>query len=278
MGRLRRLFHANRQPAVPSLHVGPITDWSQVSMRAPAWLFEPMGRATLDVVGESGYQGTLDQAAGGRTVDGTKDRDHIAVLVPEPSNPYDRQAVRVVIVPHGVIGYLSRENAVLYRPVIDRLAAIGKLTACRASLRGGWDRGGTDRGSIGVQLHLGRPEALMAELRAEGMLPEDAREVVSVVVPPAAVARDLGNLTGKTVCFTGGSACTVGGMPVSRATQEILAMNAGLHVLPRVTKKLDLLVVSPLADRTGKVVKAEQYAIPQVDEATFWRSIGVRID
>jgi hypothetical protein len=47
---------------------------------------------------------------------------------------------------------------------------------------------------------------------------------------PAAMPQDLGDLTGKTVCFTGESACTVGGLPMSRPTQEILAMNVGLHV------------------------------------------------
>jgi NAD-dependent DNA ligase len=95
---------------------------------------------------------------------------------------------------------------------------------------------------------------------------------------PAAMPQDLGDLTRKTVCFTGESACTVGGLPMSRPTQEILATNAGLHVLPRVTKKLDLLVVSPLVERTGKVAKAELYGILRVDESAFWRAIGVKID
>lgn len=88
----------------------------------------------------------------------------------------------------------------------------------------------------------------------------------------------MGDLTNKTVCFTGESVCTVGGVPISRASQEILATNAGLHVLPRVTKKLDLLVVSPLVERTGKVARAEKYGIALVDEPIFWRAIGVRID
>jgi NAD-dependent DNA ligase len=65
---------------------------------------------------------------------------------------------------------------------------------------------------------------------------------------------------------------------MSRPTQEALASNAGLRLLSRITKKRDLLVVSPLAGRTGKVVKAELYEIPRTDEPTFWRAIGVRID
>ena len=95
---------------------------------------------------------------------------------------------------------------------------------------------------------------------------------------PAPVHVDLGDLTGKTVCFTGPSACTVGGAEISRTSQEILATNAGLTVLPRVTKRLDVLVVSPFVERTGKVAKAEAYGILRVDEPSFWRAIGVRID
>ena len=67
------------------------------------------------------------------------------------------------MLPEGVIGYLKRADAVAYRPAIDRLAAIGMLTACRASVSGGWDRSG-DRGFIGVRLHLAKPKALLAEM------------------------------------------------------------------------------------------------------------------
>jgi hypothetical protein len=45
-----------------------------------------------------------------------------------------------------------------------------------------------------------------------------------------------------------------------------------------VTKKLDVLVVSPFVQRTGKVAKAEQYGVACVEEGMFWRAIGVRID
>jgi len=67
----------------------------------------------------------------------------------------------------GYVGYLSRDDAVAYRPLIDRLAAIGKVVACAASLSGGWDRGGDDRGSFGVLLHLSEPEAAMIELESD---------------------------------------------------------------------------------------------------------------
>ena len=135
-------------------------------------------------------------------------------------------------------------------------------------------------------LHLGSPGQLIAELRAGGLLPEAvAAEAVQEGAAPAGprplthVPEGLGDLIGKTVCFTGGSVCTIGNREIDRTTQEILATNAGLHVLVRVTKKLDVLVVSPLAPPTRrKIQQAELYGIPMLDEATFWRAIGVRID
>jgi hypothetical protein len=123
-------------------------------------------RNSVEVVGEGSYQGTLERVSGGRTENGARIRDHVALFLPEPSNVYDPNAVRVVIGSGGTVGYLSREDAVAYRPAIERLAAIGKVMACRASISGGWDRGGDDRGSFGVRLYLDTPDGVMAELEA----------------------------------------------------------------------------------------------------------------
>jgi len=187
MGFLRRLFGGGNAPdprAWPSTSrptappapawapPGPITSWpgDEFEGQMGAYLFPPVGRKRVDVVGESHYQGTLQRIGGGRTTDGTRDPDHTAALLPEPTNPYDPNAVRVVILAShaaqksGKVGYLSRENAVTYRPIIDRLAAYGKVTVCRASLKGGWDRGPGDRGSIGVDLHMGTVADCEAEM------------------------------------------------------------------------------------------------------------------
>ena len=172
MGFWRRLTGVGRggsqETPAPQSARGPITSWPAgdfVSLEAVGYLFEPTGRATVEVVGESNYQGTLERIAGGRTIDGPRNPDHQATLIPEPSNPYDRNAVRVFVGPPFVkIGYLSREDAVRYRPVIDRLAATGKLAASLASLKGGWDRGPRDRAMFGVTLHLGAPQDLIMEL------------------------------------------------------------------------------------------------------------------
>jgi hypothetical protein len=168
VGFLRRFTNPGRGSTPGGQPAGPITTWPTgdfESLKYPAWFFDPAGRATVEVVGESRYQGTLEQIAGGRTIDGPRNPDHQATLIPEPSNPYDQHAVRVYVgPPFHQVGYLGREDAVAYRPLIDRLAATGQLVACLASLKGGWDRGPKDRAMFGVTLHLDKPDNLMAEL------------------------------------------------------------------------------------------------------------------
>ena len=77
------------------------------------------GGETLEVVGESYYQAHLWRLVGGFH----EDRVRIAVravLDPEPDNPHDANAVRV-LVDDGVVGYLSREDAASYLPGLQAL-------------------------------------------------------------------------------------------------------------------------------------------------------------
>jgi len=131
----------------------------------------------LEVAGESHYQRTLERIAGGRTPHGPRNTEHIAALIPDPANAHDTNAVRVVVMPvrsaanptlqrgqaWGLVGYLTRKDAVAYRPVIDAAAAVGAVIGCMAELTGGWDRGTGDRGFFGVILHLGLPRDCEAE-------------------------------------------------------------------------------------------------------------------
>jgi hypothetical protein len=194
----------------------------------------------------------------------------------EPTNAYDPNAVMVQI-GGSVVGYLSRADAVAYQPVLEAVRRMGfQAFGCHASLTGGWDRGAGDRGSFGVVLHLATPRELLVELGLAEPEPEPAPRPLLHVAFTDPVT--LGALSGRAVCFTGESTCTIRGAPISRATQEALAFNAGLAVLSGVTKKLDVLVVSARAGTTGKVRKAVDYGIPCVEEANFWRAIGVKID
>jgi len=87
-----------------------------------------------------------------------------------------------------------------------------------------------------------------------------------------------GEFVGKSVCFTGESVCSVGGQRLDRATQELLAASAGLVIAPRVTKKVDLLVLSDPDSLSGKARKAAKYGVRRVAERAFWPAIGVSID
>ena len=72
------------------------------------------GEYELEVVGESNYQPTLWAACGGTIGDRIR-HNVVAVLVPEPQNAYDADAIAVQI-DGTTVGYLSRDTAVRYRP------------------------------------------------------------------------------------------------------------------------------------------------------------------
>jgi len=80
------------------------------------------GLETLEVVGESHYQDHLWHLVGGFTTEHVR-APILALLIPEPSNPHDANAIKVVI-DGGTVGYLSRDDALAYRPgllqLIDR--------------------------------------------------------------------------------------------------------------------------------------------------------------
>jgi hypothetical protein len=108
------------------------------------------GHEDLEVVGELAYQDALWRLSGGTV--GDRLRCHIvAVLVPEPTNPYDANAIAVQIEGH-VIGYLPRATAQEYLPGLQRLmSAHDGYVALRGVIVGGghYDDG---PGRLGVWL------------------------------------------------------------------------------------------------------------------------------
>jgi HIRAN domain len=130
------------------------------------------GGNQIRVVGESYYEDNLDQVCGGRTDEG-HDYDCMAVLVAEPTNPYDPNAV-AVYVDGRMVGHLPRDAAKAYQPIARRLG--GHYGACTANIRGGWDRGGGDTGHYGVVLDLaGIDRCLEAIEWADAPKPAPAR-------------------------------------------------------------------------------------------------------
>jgi hypothetical protein len=116
----------------------------------------------LGVVGESFYQEALQIVTGGRSF-GTSFDDHLpvtAVLVPEPENPYDLNAVRIDVLCDAMslkVGYLATENAERYQPFLLELEEEGRVGTCPARVCGG----GPDR-SYGIYLHIAPPESILA--------------------------------------------------------------------------------------------------------------------
>ena len=106
------------------------------------------------IVGESHYQDRLRSVS-------SSGRSFTAVLMPEPTNASDRNAIRVVAEGADTIGYFSREDAASYAPVFKMLARHDCAGTCRARLTGGTD----DRRSFGVLLNLRDASDLLISLR-----------------------------------------------------------------------------------------------------------------
>lgn len=103
------------------------------------------GRDTLEVVGESHYQDRLWRLAGGFCIDRVR-CPVTALLVPEPDNQHDSNAVKVVI-DGSLVGYLSREDAAEYLPGLKSLIA---RHGCSIGLRGHIVGGGERPDGLGM--------------------------------------------------------------------------------------------------------------------------------
>ena len=100
-------------------------------------------------------------------------------------------------------------------------------------------------------------------------------EPMEAVQPVTSVAE--GSLKGKSVCFTGEMEGMVGGEEITRELAERLAAAAGLIVHPRVTRKLDVLVVADPNTSSSKAVKAREYGTTVMAAAAFWKAIGLQV-
>jgi HIRAN domain len=109
------------------------------------------GHETLEVVGESHYQESLWRIVGGHTAEPVHYETH-AVLVPDPENEYDANAIEVRI-NGALVGYLSRDDAAAYRPGLMQLMEKDgqRLVALRGVIVGGGPRG-AGIGNLGVFL------------------------------------------------------------------------------------------------------------------------------
>jgi hypothetical protein len=114
----------------------------------------PKGECHFNIVGESNYQGRLRNIS-------SAGRSFMAVLMREPTNAFDPNAIRVVAEGADTIGYLSREDAIYYAPVFKLLARHDRVGMCRARLTGGTD----EKPNFGVLLNLRDVGELLISLR-----------------------------------------------------------------------------------------------------------------
>src|SRR5215472_4809177 len=139
MGLLDRLKSRRREVSVSTRHEATAVSVSLLG-----------GQDDLEAVGELAYRDALWRLSGGILGDRIR-RQIVAVLVPEPTNPYDANAIAVQI-DGQVIGYLARATAQEYLPGLQRLMSVrGGYVALRGVIVGGgyYDDG---PGRLGVWL------------------------------------------------------------------------------------------------------------------------------
>lgn len=101
----------------------------------------------VDVVGESHYKESLRSLFPAKLpADGSQSIDTTAILLPEPTNKHDPNAV-MVLVQGKHVGYLAREDAARYAPVLNQLirANLQPETSCNIWAHEYDDYVGTDR-------------------------------------------------------------------------------------------------------------------------------------
>jgi hypothetical protein len=83
---------------------------------------------------------------------------------------------------------------------------------------------------------------------------------------------------GRLVAFTGESRFRIRGIQLDREAQQFLATKAGCKTWPRVTKQVEVCIVSDPENETGNLRKAEQYDLELVREADFWAAVGFDLE
>lgn len=124
----------------------------------------PSARKRVEVRGESNYQDALKRVA-------KRYQDHssaniTATLLREPTNKHDRNAVMVRL-DGRTVGYLAREDAIRYQPLLQELEQRGHIAEADAQLTGGVG----NAKSFGLNLYIAEPDKAASVLTG---LPEPA--------------------------------------------------------------------------------------------------------
>jgi hypothetical protein len=160
-GRLLRELDLPRRPTPRSRMKGWVGKRERVTIS---------GEVSVEVVGESFHQDELLSLAGGHRRFGGVDLEAVAALVSVEGNGIE---VRIDDMP---IGYLSQIHARRFTDLVEESIEQHGLATARASIRGGWDRGGGDIGMFGVTLS-------MPERPGVSRGPTDQQDVGDTAVP-----------------------------------------------------------------------------------------------
>jgi hypothetical protein len=106
-----------------------------------------------EVVGESRYQNHLQALAGNHGTDSAA-VSATAILMPEPTNQYDKNAVCINI--NGkTVGYLSKDDAPIFlHRLTKRKLPKTAATTCEAHIMGGFAEKDGSKASYGVKLNI----------------------------------------------------------------------------------------------------------------------------
>ena len=119
----------------------------------------------FEIVGES-YREAEISAALGRPMklDEEVEETLEALLIPEPDNPFDSNAISVRVRGQ-VVGYLSREAAAAYHPIIHRITASGLVAATTTRIwavtRNSWDESDKPRFYSNIRIFLPEPHQIL---------------------------------------------------------------------------------------------------------------------
>jgi len=188
------------------------------------------GSFPMNAVGESNYQAALERICAGHNRYG-HELETDADLVREPSNPYDSNAIAVMI-SGNTVGYLPRDQA-------SRVAAqmaedgIGRA-ACRARIVGGWRTNQYDEGSFGVRLAVPCWDWIDFGLGKQApVCPEKKTQPERRDKPTRPEAAETGPLKGQWVVIWGAS-------DHGEVAHELA--NLGAHIMAGVGKSTTLVI------------------------------------
>ncbi len=158
MGFLSRLLGASFAHSADAMSVlaGDLLEVVGESYRQDA-----LRKVTARATSAAPFLGDLCEKAL-KTAEGDRERRWFrAALIWERNNPHDRNAIAIYADGVGQVGYLSREDAVKYRPIFEALKRHNcSVASCPAFLIGGRK----DAPSYGVMLCLSSPKRIIADL------------------------------------------------------------------------------------------------------------------